>query len=237
MKPNYLSASYSFIIILISCGLLYKFYINNVNNTFIWGIVFIVIAVFIFVFISSFKGIRIFKTEKEANKYKGKLSYNNDAYTVITYSKDIVVSWNSVEAIFYINSPPLDGEYHNKEYRIFLNNDPVIINKRPLKWYDTILPSPKKEEYPMIKIDDYYNIDFDTFLPSIERFLMIKNIPPGFLNGKFGNQVDYAKKEKAVIGVPHNKLLMTTGFYVLYDKGSHSDFELKEYRKNATILR
>ncbi|MNY31720.1 hypothetical protein D3C86_1658940 [compost metagenome] len=66
---------------------------------------------------------------------------------------------------------------------------------------------------------------------------MIKNIPLGFLNGKFGNQVDYAKKENTVIGVPHNKLLMTTGFYVLYDKGSHSDFELKEYRKNATILR
>lgn len=237
MKPNYARAICSFVPILISCVLLYKFHINNLNNVLIWGIVLIVIAVSIFVFISSFKNIGKFKTENEANKYKGKLVYNDDSYTIITYSKDITVPWNAIEAIFLINSPPLDGEYHNKEFRIFLNREPVIINKRPLKWYDSVLPTPKKEEYPMIKIDDYYNIDFDTFLPSIERFLMIKNIPSTFLNGTFGNQVDYVKKENTTIGVPHNKLLMTTGFYVLFDKGSHSDFELKEYRKNATILR
>lgn len=236
MKINYIRAIFSLIPILICGVLLSILYVNKVKGVLIWGVVVVTMAVFIFVLISSFMSTGKFQTEEEANKYKGKILYNNEAFTIVTYSKDFVVNWNTIEAIFFINTPPLDGEYHNKEYRIFLNKEPVIINKKPLKWYDKILPEPKKQEYPMIKIDDYYNIDFNTFYPSMEKLLTNEKMPSNLLNGKFGNQVEYRKKENTIIGIPYDKLLITTGFYKIFDKGSPSNEELKEYRNNATKI-
>jgi hypothetical protein len=147
----------------------------------------------------------------DLHQYKAKLAYHQNSFTIASYSQDIIISWNSIEAIFLINAQPLDGEYHHKEYRIFLNTEPETIRKRPLSWYHKILPEPKKEQFPMIKIDDYYNIDFETFYPSAERFLMDKNT------------VSYFRENK-------NKLI-TSGFQIIFDKGTPTDNGLlKDYR-------
>ncbi|BAP32819.1 uncharacterized protein CHSO_3782 [Chryseobacterium sp. StRB126] len=123
------------------------------------------------------------------------------------------------------------------EYRIFLNKKPEVIRKQPLKWYDKILPEPKQEEFPMIKIDDYYHIDFNTFYPSLEKFLLTEKISSDFLNGKFANEVKYTQKENKTIGVPYNKQLKTTGFYKIFDKGTSADSgSLKDYREQATEI-
>ncbi|MBP2616461.1 hypothetical protein [Chryseobacterium jejuense] len=183
------------------------------------------------------KGIPTSSNTDEINKYKAKLLYHQDCFTVVTYTQDLIIDWRGIEAIFFINSPPLDGEYHTMEYRIFLNKKPEVIRKLPLRWYDKILPEPKQEKFPMIKIDDYYHIDFNTFYPSLEKFFLTEKISSDFLNGKFGNEVKYTQKENKTIGVPYNKQLKTTGFYKIFDKGTYTDSgSLKDYREQAKEL-
>lgn len=234
MRPNNIRAVFLIIPILISCVLVSILYKEKVGSLFLWGIILIIMVVFIFIHFSSFVNIGKFQTKGEINKYRGKILYNNESFTIITYSRDFIINWNTIEAIFFINTPPLDGEYHNKEFRIFLSREPLILNKRKLKWYDKILPKPKKEEYPMVKIDDYYNIDFDTFYPSIEKFLISEKIPSKFLNGKFGNEVDYIQKGNTIIDFLSKYSLITMDFHKIFDKGSHvDDGTLKEYRNKC----
>jgi len=167
---------------------------NSLGNYYALAI-FMIALFLLFIFYSINKGI---PTSNKINidKYKEKLSYNSEYFTISTYSYDSVIKWNNVEAIFLIDSPPLDGEYHNKEYRIFLNENPVIIRKKQQKWYNRILSSPKKQKCPMIKIDDYYNIDFNTFYPSIEKFLIKEKKALDFLGKNLVMILNLFKKMK-----------------------------------------
>ncbi|REC59880.1 hypothetical protein DRF65_23500 [Chryseobacterium pennae] len=183
------------------------------------------------------KGVTMSSHTEEINKYKAKLVYHQDFFTIATYTQNQIICWSEIEAIFFISSPPLDGEYHTMEYRIFLNKKPETVRKQPLKWYDKILPEPRQEKFPMVKIDDYYNVDFNTFYPSIEKFLLTEKISSAFLNGTFGNDVKYTQKQNEIIGIPYSKPLKTTGFYKLFDRGTYADNgSLKDYRKQATEI-
>lgn len=208
--------------------------VKNEMNFYYISAAFMVSFLLLFILYTINKGIPTLKHTEKINKYKAKLLYHQDNFAVVTYTQDLIINWSDIEAIFFINSPPLDGEYHTMEYRIFLHKKPEAIRKQPLKWYDKILPEPKPEKFPMIKIDDYYHINFNTFYPSLEKFLLTEKISSDFLNGKFGNEVKYIQKENKTIGVPYNKQLKTTGFYKIFDKGTYVDSgSLKEYREQA----
>jgi hypothetical protein len=210
-------------------------YTSDIKNIFVWLFPIIGLLVFGFLFIDSFFNIRKSQTIEEFNKYKNKLSYNDEGFTIHTYSYDLIVKWDMIEAIFLINSPPGDGEYHNKQYRIILNKEPVTIEKRQPKWYDKILPSPKKEKYPEIRIDDYYNIHFTTFHPAVGKYLITGKISSEYLNKKFGNDVRYIQKDKnTIIGVPAYKPVKIMGFYAIFDRGNDIiDERLMQYRNSS----
>lgn len=184
---------------------------NEMNMYYISAAV-MISAFLLFILYTINKGVPTANRTGDINQYKAKLVYHQDYFTIVTYSQDQMIYWRDIEAIFLINSPPLDGEYHTMEYRIFLDKEPEITRKQPLKWYDRILPEPKQGKFPMIKIDDDYHIDFNTFYPSLEKFLFTETA-----------------------GILYNKELKTTGFYKIFDKGTFADSgSLKDYREQAT---
>lgn len=183
---------------------------NEMNRYYISAAVMISFLL-LFILYTINKGVPTSNHTEEINQYKATFLYHQDYFTIVSYSQDQIIYWRDIEAIFLINSLPLDGEYHTMEYRIFLNKKPETIRKQPLKWYDKILPQPKQEKFPMIKIDNDYHIDFNTFYPSLEKFLFTKTAD-----------------------ISCNKSLKTTGFYKIFDKGTYIDSgNLKEYREQA----
>lgn len=165
----------------------------------------------IFILYTINKGVPTSNRTGEINQYKAKLLYHQDYFTIVTHTQNQVIYWRDIEAIFLINSSPLDGEYHTMEYRIFLNKKPETVTKQPLQWYDKIFPEPKQEKFPMVKIDDHYHFDFNTFYPSLEKLLFTKTAD-----------------------IPYNKELKTTGFYKIFDKGTFADSgSLKDYREQV----
>lgn len=238
MKINPISILNIFIsIFLIIAIMVIVLMVKNEMNLYYISAAFMVSFLLLFILYTINKGIPNSNQAKESNQYKAKLLYHQDYFTIVTYTQDLIINWRDIEAIFFINSPPLDGEYHTMEYRIFLNKKPETVRKQPLKWYDKILPEPKQEKFPMLKIDDHYHIDFNTFYPSLQKFLLTENISSDFLNGKFGNEVKYTQKGNKTIGIPYNKQLRTTGFYKIFDKGNYANSgSLKEYREQATEI-
>ena len=69
------------------------------------------------------------KVINEIESNKKSLSYSNEHFTINIpiLEKKLKIYWDSIEAIFLLNKPPLDGEYHNFEYIIILNKEPEII--------------------------------------------------------------------------------------------------------------
>lgn len=130
-------------------------------------------------------------------KYKAKLSYSNEGITIHTFSNEKLVKWVDIELIFLINSVPLDGEYHNKEFRIYTNTEPIYINQSKISWFEKIFPPPKYK-YPLTKIDDYYFTNFNSLYSQISNHLKIKRISDDIIN----------------------ETLKTLKIYCLYDKGS-----------------
>ncbi|WP_347217101.1 hypothetical protein [Chryseobacterium sp.] len=207
--------------------------IKNEMNIYYVSAAVIVAFLLSFILYTTNTGIPASNHTEEINKYKARLAYHQDSFTIATYTQDLIICWNDVEAIFFIRSSPLDGEYHTMEYRIFLNKKPETVRKQPLKWYDKILPEPRQEKFPMVKIDDDYNLDFNTFYPSVKKFLLTEKISSASLNDTFGNEVKNAQKENQIMGIPYGRQLMIT----IFDKGTHADNDiLKEYREQATEI-
>lgn len=208
-----------------------------------YAIALLLIALFLLFILYSLNKKNISICDKKSyniDKYKGKLMYYNDWFIIKTFSYNRVIRWDDIEAIFLINSPPLDGEYHNKEYRIILNKEPLYIRNFSQKWYDKILPKPKKEKYPMIKIDDYYNIDFDTFYGLVEKFLIKEKTISDFQPEKFfGNESKVIKKNKSMtIITSAKKPYLTLGIYNVFDRENViNDNRLTEYRNNAQNIK
>lgn len=178
------------------------------------------------------------KTAKRINDSKEKIHYTEEKITIdVPVSEEkIVVFWTDIEAIFLLNKPPLDGEYHNFEYLIILNSKPIVIKYDVQSWYNKIffLPEPKKKSLPIIKINDYSNIDFYTFNEAINKYLAKVNPEThSYLKLKFGNKVQNIKSgntTKKVIDDP----LKTFGFCKIFDRENNlNDYNLNTFRKEA----
>ena len=217
------------------CGLIiYGMYITEVTSILAWAIVILVTLALAITFFAFFVDVGYQSIDK-INKYKGRLSYNVESFGIHGYSVDRIVKWNTIEAIFLIDSPPRKGQYHNKQYRIILNEEAVEIEKRKPKWYDKILPTPKKEKYPLIMIDDDYILNFNTFHSAIEEYLINEKIADNYLTERFGNKVEYIRKDKnTIVGTPANKPLKRFVFNKLFDRDNNiNDKRLTEYRNHA----
>lgn len=227
--------------VLLAIGLMI-FIIKNSLGIY-YGIALLLIALFLLFILYSLNKKKISISDKKSysiDKYKRKLIYNDDKFIIKSYSYDLAIKWGDIEAIFLKNSPPLDGEYHNNEYRIILNKDPLRTRNFPQKWYDGLLPKPKKEKYPMIKIDDYSNLDFDTFYGSIEKYLNTEKKASDFQFEKFfGNETKIIKKnENTIVTIPARKPYKTLGFYKIFDRENPiNDNRLLEYRNNAQNIK
>ena len=236
MKPDYIQALIFGIPTLICGFFIYVMYSIGVNSIAAWGLIILGTLVFGYLFLDSFFDLGRYRTIEEINKYKAKLSYSDEHFVIhYSFSNDRVIKWETVEAIFFIDSPPRDGKYHTKEYRIILNDEPVEIMEKPLKWYDKILPNPMKEKYPLIRINNDTNADFKTFHLAIEIYLIQEEMSSDYLNKKFGNEVRRVRKDKNTIIIePVRKPLKSMGFYNIFDRGnSIDDKRLIHYRNIA----
>lgn len=134
--------------------------------------VFCVSLILIFlIFILYILNVGISVSEKTI-EYKQKISHDEDGLVLHSYYNSLQIKWDTIEAIFLFKLLIRDGVYHNNEYRIILNKEPVKIYKRK-SYIDKIFSFPK-EKYPMVKIDDHYNVDFAKFLPLVEKYLLKK---------------------------------------------------------------
>ncbi|WP_278011744.1 hypothetical protein [Flavobacterium gyeonganense] len=135
-----------------------------------------------------------------------------------------------------MNKPPLDGEYHNFEYLIISNSEPIVIKYDVQSWYNkiSILPKPKKKGLPIIKINDYSNIDFYTFNEAINKYLVKVNPETSsYLKLKFGNKIQNIKSENTT-KKNIDEQLKTFGFYKIFDRENNlNDYNLNTFRKET----
>jgi hypothetical protein len=180
-------------------------------------------------------------SEKTANKIdnsKEKLDYTEEKITIDVpiLEEKIVVFWKHIEAIFLLNKPPLDGEYHNFEYLIISNSEPTVIKYDVQSWYNkiSILPKPQKKGLPIIKINDYSNIDFHTFNEAINKYLTKVNPETSsYLKLKFGNETQNIKSENTTTKILGTQL-KTLGFYKIFDRRNNlNDDNLNTFRKET----
>lgn len=174
-------------------------------------------------------------TERE--NFKDRLSYTMEGLVldhVLLQQKEII-DWKTVEAIFLSNSPPLDGEYHNFEYLIFLNAQPTRVDYQTQSWYNkmALLPKTKPDRYPLVRINDHKNRDFAMVRDAIKMNLAVSDKLEYNLGLKFGNEIK-ADKMGAVTNAYVGKPLKTLGLYKIFDRNNPLDDEtLTRFRKEA----
>lgn len=181
------------------------------------------------------------KINSKIGEQKESLAYTNENIIINTpiLEKKTLIYWKSIECIFLLNKPPLDGEYHNFEYIIILNSEPETIKYEFRKWYNklTIFHSSsksKRNQLPIIKINDYSNRDFNTFKDAVNKYLLNENeISVDYFKLKFGNKVEENKKDNTKITRMKNPI-KTIGFYEIFDRGTDlNDEKVIEYREQV----
>ncbi|MCL1668193.1 hypothetical protein M2T82_08995 [Elizabethkingia ursingii] len=182
----------------------------------------------LFILYSINKGIpSSHKVMSTIEKNKDRLEFNESGFIVnspvMQYRQ--IIEWHMIEAIYCLNTIPLDGTYHNFEYSIFLSQPAKTVKYSNLSWYNKLFAS--QSNSLEIKINDYSNIDFNKLHPAIEKYLLKEEIMPEYLQKKFGN--DSLPKDLI------KKSIKAFGLYKVYDIGNSTHNEkLKEYRANAT---
>lgn len=209
-----------------------------------WGIVIVgIITIFLFFLIYTINfGIPTSnKINIEIEKRKKSLVYTNEYFEINNplLERKKIIYWKTIEAIFLLNKPPLDGEYHNFQYIIILNTEPEDVKYNIQKWYNifnlsNFFPKRISKDLPIININDDSNKDFNTFSSSINKYL--KNInkkTPDYLGRKFGNENKEIKLNNNITTSISNPL-KTIGFYQIFDLGNDlKDKRLIEYREEV----
>lgn len=178
------------------------------------------------------------KTGKKIEEKKRRLAYTEKTITIDIpiLEKKVIIYWDNIEAIFLLNKPPLDGEYHNFEYSIILNSEPNTVKYNIQSWYNRIslFPEPKRKGLPIIRINDDNNIDFHTFNEAINKYLVKVNLETSsYLKLKFGNKIQNIKSENTTKKIIDEQL-KTFGFYKIFDRENNlNDYNLNTFRKET----
>lgn len=230
-----------FLIIFILTGIFLFIFLLTIDRlTIVSSIVIgIIDLVLIIVFFSI--NIKNYGSEKQtyqSENCKNKLSSNDIGFTIDSplMQEKTNVAWCQIEAIFLINSAPLDGEYFNFQYIIFAKNPITILPYENQKWYNKLFP-PRTDysEMSRILIDDYRNIDFHDFFPMAKIHLSnVNDNIPKYLNFKFGNNISELILFKSSNNI--EKSINNLGFYCVFDRKTNIQNNiLNDYRKNATL--
>ena len=178
------------------------------------------------------------KQSRQIENNKNRLSYNDIGFTIDSplMQEKTIIGWSQIEAIFLMNSAPLDGEYFNFQYILFAKNPIVTIPYENQKWYNKLFPPrTDRSEVSRILIDDHRNIDFHSFFPAAKMHLNnVNNNIATYLNLKFGNKISKLTfiKSDNNLEKPINNL----GFYCVFDKQNKiQNSTLTDYRKNAVL--
>ncbi|WP_161794136.1 hypothetical protein [Flavobacterium sp. 316] len=206
------------------------------------GVIIVSAIILILAFIIYTINFGIPTSDKIINKIesnKESLSYSKEYFiiNIPILEKKLKINWESIEAIFLLNKPPLDGEYHNFEYIIIMNKDPEIMMYNNQKWYNrynllSVFPKSNKKKLPCVKINDYSNKNFNTFKDAIDKYLVKTK---DYLNLKFGNETKEVISGNIKI-VTLKSPIKTFGFYKVFDLGNDlKDEKLIEYRNEVKI--
>lgn len=188
------------------------------------------LAVFLFylAYVLSF-GISISEKKlKKIEQSKNHLSYNSQDFTIdspLTETKK-VISWASVEAVFLNNRPPLEGEYHNFEYVVVLNSEPILKKYKNQSWYNVAFSGDEKikKKLPIIYIRDDSNTGFNNFKEALKKNLTVDEDKLDIaLKLKFGNKINESSDS-----------ITTMAFYKIFDKNNpFEDEALAKFRKES----
>lgn len=236
MKPDYGQAIAMLVCVILTSSVIYLLVYAHVESIPIWILLISLLLLFFLFFVDAFINLGKGQTWEEYTKLKDKLTYKENGFIIdnvqLEYTE--VITWQSVEAIYLFNSPPGDGEYHNYEYSIVLNKLPEKIPYKKRTKYrkhiESLLPKKEKTGLPILRINNYRNLNFSTFENAIKTNL--NNINSGFnYNSKFGNKLRSDRTTNVTI--PLNKLnLKSSGFYQIFDKGNDlNDKNLDSFRK------
>jgi hypothetical protein len=229
-----------FLLLFIGIGIWLIYFLINLKISY-FGIIalgLVVIALSFLLYSINF-GISVSKkTTEKVNDTKKRLAYTESKVIIDVpiLEKKIELFWNTIEAIFLLNKPPLDGEYHNFEYTIVLNSEPTTVPYDVQSWYNkiSILPKPKKKGLPIIKINDDSNSDFHTFNEAVHKYLRnVNEDSTEYLKLKFGNEVENIKT-KTETKMVLDKPIKTIGFYAIFDRGNDlNDERLHTFRQET----
>lgn len=181
------------------------------------------------------------KINSKIDEQKKSLAYTNEHIIINNpiLEKKTLIYWKSIECIFLLNKPPLDGEYHNFEYILILNREPENIKYEFQKWYNKLTifhfsSKSKGNQLPIIKINDYSNRDFNRFKDAVNKYLLNENeTSVDYFKLKFGNEVAENKIGNAKISRVENPI-KTIGFYEIFDRGTDlNDEKVIEYREQV----
>jgi hypothetical protein len=193
----------SFLILFVIGGVFLGYFFLKINMGYLPIIIISTIVIIVLYIIHTINsGISISKkAAKKIENSKEKLKYTEEKITIDVpiLEEKIILFWNNIEAVFLLNKPPLDGEYHNFEYLIILDYEPNIAKYDIQSWYNkiSILPKPKNKGLPIIKINDHSNKDFFTFNEAIYKYLAkVNQESSNNLKLKFGNEVENLKIRK-----------------------------------------
>lgn len=232
MKPDFGQAITMLICIIITSAVIYLLLYAHVESIGIWILIISLLLFFLIFFADAFVYLGKAQTWEEYAKYKDKLTYNENEFIIDNVQLEYkeIITWKSVEAIYLFSSPPSDGEYHNYEYSIVLNKLPekIIYKKRTeyKKHIELLLPEKGKKELPIIRINDFRNLNFNSFENATKKNLTNTNLEINY-DLKFGN-----KLHSNTTTPLNQQSLKSFGFYQIFDRGNNlNDKNLDRFRK------
>ncbi|KUJ63473.1 hypothetical protein AR687_01930 [Flavobacteriaceae bacterium CRH] len=238
MKPDYGQAIAMLVCITLNSAVIYLLVYAHVESIAIWILLISLLLLFLLFFVDAFVYLGKGQTWEEYAKHKDKLTYNENEFIIdnVQLQYKEVITWESVEAIYLFNNPPGDGEYHNYEYSIVLNNLPekIVYEKRTKykKHIESLLPKTEKKGLPIIRINDYRNLNFNTFENAIKTNLTNINLDLNY-NLKFGNKLLLNKITNTTTPL-NQQNLKKIGFYQIFDRGNNlNDYTINTFRKET----
>lgn len=216
----------AFLLLFLFGDLLLIYFLIKINKISVIGVIVLSCLALLLGYIAYSLNFGILVSTKQLGILKDQLSYSDQGFilyhSLLEYNE--IVPWESVEAIFLSNRIPLEGEYHNFEYLIFLNTAPTINKSSHQSWFNRILPLPKVKK-GMIQIDDHRNIDFYKFKEAISKHLVKNNKLEYYLGLKFGNETHKSSTDKSSTEASL-VTLKSFGFYKIFDRGSNLGNEM-----------
>ncbi|HEX8576627.1 MAG TPA: hypothetical protein VF677_10085 [Flavobacterium sp.] len=184
----------------LAIAILYLIIKLNVATILGYAVMILIILLLSYVFMALTGWIKISKEKyAEIESRRDQLLYQKYGFIIKKpiLNENLHINWEDIEAIYLRqDTASREGDYHSKEYIVFLNKKPKTIIDKDASWINKIsLFSNKENNITNILINDYKNKDFSTFAGQLIANLNIQDFSvqdnrKGFLISKETNLIN-----------------------------------------------